>query len=122
MKRKRFWLIALGMAFWANAATAKIDIYYFKDDHPCLNCRKMEKYAKALVNELADTDYVTIDLKAPETKADIEKYGLYTKTFVLIRDDGKWRKLDRALIWADDEQRFKAYFHREIGALEAEKR
>jgi archaellin len=96
----------------------QITVYYFHSTFRCHTCNKMEKYTKTAVSENfkenKHTVFFSINIDEPGNRHFLTDYNLYTKSVVLVDNDGRWKNLDKIWDLVRDEYSFKSYITTEI--------
>jgi hypothetical protein len=115
----------------ALPAQAKLIVYYLDQGKDCATCEQIPAYAR----ETLETHFAealaaqtilwrAVDVDLPANAHLVEKYGLYTKSIVLVRardgQEADWKNLDRVWDLVYDKPAFVAYLREEIDALLAQ--
>ncbi len=101
----------------------KTTVYYFVLKPRCITCKKMEEYTKEAVGEIKSDkiEYKVIDLDKPENRHYKERYKLYTKSVVIVKNKNgkeiKYKNLDKIFVKARKKDDFKNYIKEEIKGL-----
>lgn len=111
----------------AVAENTKTTVYYFHGNVRCYTCNNMERFtvsaiksnfSKELEKGFIEINVVNVD--SPENEHFVKKYKLYTRSVVLVKDNGEWKNLDKIWSLAGKENEFTNYIVQETSAFTKE--
>ena len=116
MKKSVFYLALIWGLLTNNEMAEQSDVtaYYFHSNVRCSTCRNIERMTKEAISTLPDVKFETVNTDEAENKHFLTDYGLYTKSVVLVSQDGKWKNLDKIWNYVGNEQEFKMYIQSEV--------
>lgn len=120
--KKIFITLVIFFTFSSSAFAVDVNVYYFWRNPRCVTCKKMENYTQKAVSEMNDSTvyFNSIDMSKPENKKSVKKYGLYTKTVIISKNqNGKeeWKNLTKIWDKTGNEKDFKNYIKTEVKAF-----
>jgi hypothetical protein len=110
------------------AATPRVTAYYFHTTQRCASCRKLEAWSheaidSAFAGPLRDGRLVwkVVNVEAKGNEHFVEDYGLYTKSLVLVREEGgkssRWKNLEKIWPLLQDKKAFYKYVQDETRTM-----
>jgi len=111
----------------------RIVVYYFHGDYRCPTCLKLEKFSRDAVEENFKKElstgilqYRSVNVDRPENRHFVDDFGLFTKSLVVVEEDGgevkRYKNLQKIWVLVRDEPAFRNYVRDEVkGFLQAVK-
>ncbi len=105
--------------------TKRIIVYYFHGDYRCPTCLKLEKLSRVAVEENFKKEfssgllkYLSVNVDRPENRHFVDDFGLFTKSLVVVEEDGgkvkRYKNLQKIWVLVRDEAAFKNYVKDEV--------
>ncbi len=109
----------------ARLQARRIIVYYFHGDYRCPTCLKLEKLSREAVEENFKKElssgllkYMSVNVDRPENRHFVDDFGLFTKSLVVVEEDGgkvkRYKNLQKIWVLVRDEAAFKNYVKDEV--------
>ena len=109
----------------AGLQARRIIVYYFHGDYRCPTCLKLEKLSREAVEENFKKElssgllkYMSVNVDMPENRHFVDDFGLFTKSLVVVEEDGgkvkRYKNLQKIWVLVRDEAAFKNYVKDEV--------
>ncbi len=101
----------------------RVVVYYFHTSFRCPSCYQIERYSDEAVHsafkdefEKKTIEWRVVNVEEPFNRYFIEKYKLFTKSVVVsaVKDNIKWKVLDKTWNYLGDKSKFFAYIQSEV--------
>ncbi len=109
----------------ADSAGKKFVVYYFHGNYRCPTCLKLEKLSREAVKENFKkeltsglVEYKAVNVDTPENRHFVNDFGLFTKSLVVVEEDGgkvkRYKNLQKIWELVRDEVAFNSYVKDEV--------
>ena len=121
--KKIFSTVFLLFALANTALAVEVDVNYYWSRPRCTTCNKMESYTRSAVYKMNDSDVKFKKINVIDAPQDVQEYGLFTKSVVLVKNtDGvrEYKNLDKIWDYTRDQESFENYITTEVNDFKAE--